>query len=68
MHQVTIRASLTQDTPCTIAALLTDPRTDHDTWHHAASPAADYTRAGESFHSRDEAPQSHVPTVKTAAG
>jgi len=46
MHQVTIRASLTQDTPRTITALLTDPRTDHDTWHHAASPAADDIRAG----------------------
>jgi hypothetical protein len=30
MHQVTIRASLTSDTPRTITALLTDPRTDGD--------------------------------------
>jgi hypothetical protein len=29
--QVTIRASLTEDTPQTVAALLTDPRTDDDT-------------------------------------
>jgi hypothetical protein len=29
-HQVTIRATLTDDTPRTIAALLADPRTDDD--------------------------------------
>jgi site-specific DNA recombinase len=38
-HQVTIRASLTQDTPRTIAALLADPRTDDDTWHGPTPPA-----------------------------
>jgi hypothetical protein len=32
--QVTIRASLTQDTPGIIAALLADPRTDDDTGQH----------------------------------
>ena len=42
-HQVTIRASLTQDTPRTIAALLTDPRTDDDTWH--GTPPASTTPA-----------------------
>jgi len=31
MHQVTIRAALTDDTPRTITALLDDPRTDSDT-------------------------------------
>ena len=30
MHQVTIRASLTSDTPRTITALIDDPRTDGD--------------------------------------
>jgi hypothetical protein len=38
-HQVTIRASLTQDTPGTIAELLADPRTDDDTWHDLTPPA-----------------------------
>jgi hypothetical protein len=33
MDQVTIRASITEDTPRTIAALLNDPRTDDDTSH-----------------------------------
>jgi site-specific DNA recombinase len=37
-HQVTIRASLTEDTPRTIAALLADPRTDDDTWHPTPAP------------------------------
>jgi hypothetical protein len=31
MHQVTIWATLTDDTPRTVSALLTDPRTDSDT-------------------------------------
>jgi len=35
MHQVTIWATLTSDTPRTITALLDDPRTDSDT----SSPA-----------------------------
>ena len=39
-HQVTIRASLTEDTPRTIAALLADPRTDDDTWHGTPSPTS----------------------------
>ena len=34
LNQVTISATLTDDTPGTITALLTDPRTDDDT-HHA---------------------------------
>ena len=38
-HQVTIWASLTDDTPRTIAALLGDPRTDSDT--DPATPAQD---------------------------
>jgi site-specific DNA recombinase len=38
MNQVTIWASLTDDTPRTIAALLTDPRTDNDTGHADATP------------------------------
>jgi hypothetical protein len=37
MNQVTIWATITDDTPRTIAALLTDPRTDDDTGH---APAA----------------------------
>jgi hypothetical protein len=40
--QVTVWATITNDTPRTIAALLDDPRTDHDTWHGIApSPDAD---------------------------
>jgi DNA invertase Pin-like site-specific DNA recombinase len=38
--QVTIRATLTDDTPLTIAALLNDPRTDDDTSHHPTPPAS----------------------------
>jgi site-specific DNA recombinase len=38
MNQVTIWASLTDDTPRTIAALLADPRTDNDT---SPAPATD---------------------------
>jgi hypothetical protein len=37
-HQITIWASLTEDTPRTIAALLTDPRTDNDTGLSDATP------------------------------
>ena len=46
-HQVTIRASFTEDTPQTVAALLTDPRTDDDTWHPHPTPPADHTPAQE---------------------
>jgi len=38
MDQVTIWASLTEDTPRTVAAILTDPRTDDDTGQ-ARAPA-----------------------------
>jgi hypothetical protein len=44
-HQVTIRATLTTDTPRTIAALLDDPRTDDDT------PADPPTRTDAFSHS-----------------
>jgi hypothetical protein len=40
MDQVTIRASVTDATPRTIAALLTDPRTDDDTIHAPATAPA----------------------------
>ena len=40
MDQVTIWATLTEDTPRTIAALLEDPRTDDDTAAHPTPPAA----------------------------
>jgi hypothetical protein len=38
MNQVTIWATITSDTPRTIAALLADPRTDHDTGHGPTPP------------------------------
>lgn len=48
--QVTIWASLTDDTPCTIAALLDDPRTDSDTGPAATpAPAAFYHSASAPY-------------------
>jgi hypothetical protein len=51
-HQVTIWASLTEDTPRTIAALLTDPRTDNDTGPADATPrpAAVHSGPGPMVH------------------
>ena len=46
MDQVTIWASLTEDTPRTIAALLTDPRTDDDTGPAPATSPAPWVHSG----------------------
>ncbi len=43
-HQVTIRAAITPSTPATIAALITDPRTNDDT-HPGTPPPATSTIA-----------------------
>ena len=45
MHQVTIWATLTDDTPRTITALLTDPRTDSDTGTTTPEPTSFYHSA-----------------------
>ena len=45
MDQVTIWASLTEDTPRTVAALLADPRTDDDTGPAATADPARHLAA-----------------------
>jgi hypothetical protein len=52
MDQVTIRASITEDTPRTIAALLADPRTDDDTSH---APGPGPVPASPPLHIQDPA-------------
>jgi hypothetical protein len=46
MDQVTIWASLTDDTPRTVAALLADPRTDNDTGPTPATSPAPSVHSG----------------------
>lgn len=60
-HQVTIRARRTEDTPHSVAALLTDPvsTTPGTTPHHPPHP-----RPGPPFHSRDKPPQRTGSTTK----
>jgi hypothetical protein len=50
--QVTIRASITEDTPRTIAALLADPRTDDDTGQARAPAPGTAPRLATVSHSR----------------
>ena len=54
--QITIRATLTHDTPRTVTALLNDPRTDDDTGPHPTPPASQTPAQAPIAHSRQGTP------------